>query len=160
MEEFLFMSRSFDPKLTREDVAATFESVGAEDGALQRFQFYVWVDGVFGHLADDDYHNVVKMLTENCGDLIPARKAWADRLFSHCDDDGNGFLDVHELTNLVLKMSPGVSPSDVALSMEKAGCDMEMGEMHRPQFYSWVHIVFGDLPAYEFEKSMLALCNE
>ena len=158
------MTKSFDPTLERAEVTETFLRVGAKDEglglALQRPQFYVWVDEVFGDLDDDKFVAVVDEMTTGGGDLEPARKVWADRVFKHADKDGGGTLDLEEFTALVLAVAPETSPVDIAVTMESSGVDLEEPHMYPRHFYVWLHQVFEDVEdPYEFEKAMVAIMN-
>ena len=161
IDEFFFMTKSFDPTLERGQVTDTFMRVGAKDEglglALQRPQFYVWVDEVFGELDNKTFVKVVAEMTADAGDLEPCRKVWADRVFKHCDTDAGGFLDLEEFTVMVLAVAPETSPLDIAVTMESSGVDMELAYMYPHHFYLWCHQVFEEVEPYEFEQAMVAI---
>ena len=51
-------------------------------------------------LEDNEFQEVVHVMTGDCGELAPARKAWADRVFNYCDEDTSGYLDLKECNTM------------------------------------------------------------
>jgi len=155
LKEFVFLMRSQDPDLTEGEVEASMASCGLKRGdPLTRAKFYEWIDMVFGTLDDEEFIETMEVMTETDenGVLTPARKAWADRIFTMYDNNGNGTIDIDEFVKLMQCVAPDVTRAEVEATLLAAG--VTDGEMDQVNFYQWINEVFGTFDDEDFERSM------
>lgn len=62
VNEFVKLVQCAAPETTREDVEITFRSSGVTNSEMERYQFYAWVNDVFGLFDDRDFEETLRSM--------------------------------------------------------------------------------------------------
>eukprot|EP00656_Telonema_subtile_P003661 TRINITY_DN11661_c0_g7_i2.p1 TRINITY_DN11661_c0_g7~~TRINITY_DN11661_c0_g7_i2.p1 ORF type:complete len:306 (+),score=71.60 TRINITY_DN11661_c0_g7_i2:46-963(+) len=145
---FTELCQQYDPSISPEGVAKTFEMVHATNGIIDVVSFYRWIAMMFGECTNEEFAigmedllDSAALVSTNKG-ISPECHRWANKLFSMYDKSHSGFLSVADFASLCRQYDPTLSDERVSLTFQQFGGAQD-NQIKISEFVQWCVTMFG-----------------